>query len=382
MTITSEKRDRILAYMLGVGLALFPIHWRDQPLKEWLFLPSIGISLIVCTVVLVFLLKTPHPRKWGSPWVLVPMAIILLSMGAGILVDHGTGKAATVMGILLFGVYISARELGVVVFRPISFAAIAVGAGAILQGIMYPGSGLGGLVTNYAAAAGYLVFGVILSRDKWRRWMLALTASAILLLGSLEGAFVLGVGGLVGIIRRDWSRWLLIPAVASLIAVSLVFVTGNADKTFRDAGRNIQALLTWEGGPTTVVWEGDIPLGGGPDRPIDTVTTSRWEVFQTALSDIKLLGHGYEVMKNTGRTVHNVPLIIVDQIGPLAGIAWLFVTVYCLVKTKWKYAWAGVLIMSVWDHYTWTQMAPWWWALAGVSTTVEIKNDYIFKESA
>ena len=89
----------------------------------------------------------------------------------------------------------------------------------------------------------------------------------------------------------------------------------------------------------------------------------------------------YEFSHPDIEPVHNVPLVIVDQIGPLAGFAWLFITIFCLVKTKWKYAWSAVLVLSVFDHYIWTQFAPYWWALVGISTTVAIKNDYIFKEA-
>jgi len=74
-----------------------------------------------------------------------------------------------------------------------------------------------------------------------------------------------------------------------------------------------------------------------------------------------------------------VPLIIVDQIGPLAGLAWLWVTIACLVKTKWRYAFIAVIALSLFDHYIWTQAAPYWWVLVGVSTTSTIKSDLIFR---
>ena len=78
--------------------------------------------------------------------------------------------------------------------------------------------------------------------------------------------------------------------------------------------------------------------------------------------------------------VHNIPLIIVHQIGILAGVSWLFVSIYCTVKTKMKYLWIAVLAMCVFDHYIWTQFGALWWVLVGSSLTTEIKNDYIFKK--
>jgi hypothetical protein len=116
------------------------------------------------------------------------------------------------------------------------------------------------------------------------------------------------------------------------------------------------------------------------EETLNGVTTSRWVVAKKALSDIQILGHGYKPGLAEPFTVHNVPLVIVDQIGPLAGLAWLVVSLWCLIKTKWKYAWIAVIAMGVWDHYVWTQFAPYFWVLVGVSTTSKITSDRIFRE--
>ena len=74
---------------------------------------------------------------------------------------------------------------------------------------------------------------------------------------------------------------------------------------------------------------------------------------------------------------------VLVELSPLIGIAgalaWLWVTLFCLIKTKWKYAWSGVIILSVFDHFIWTQVAPWWWVLVGVSSVSAIKSDLIFR---
>ncbi len=99
--------------------------------------------------------------------------------------------------------------------------------------------------------------------------------------------------------------------------------------------------------------------------------------------------HGYKLTpapdaelgeQSDRRPVHNTPLHITDQIGPMAGIAWLWVSVFCLVKTRWKYFWAAVLVTSILDYYIWTQFAPWWWVLAGASIADKSNSsDLIFK---
>jgi hypothetical protein len=110
------------------------------------------------------------------------------------------------------------------------------------------------------------------------------------------------------------------------------------------------------------------------------LTSYRWEVIVKAVQDIQFFGHGFSLSTVGGQVVHNIPLIIMHQVGPVAGLAWLFVTVYCLIKTKWKYAWIAVLAMCVWDHYLWTQCPPWIWAMIGVSTASTIKSDLIFRK--
>ncbi len=115
---------------------------------------------------------------------------------------------------------------------------------------------------------------------------------------------------------------------------------------------------------------------------MEGLTAYRWGVYIRALSDISLLGHGLFLGTTGGDIVHNIPLIIMNQVGPLAAVMWSFVTVYCLVKTRWKYVWIAVIAASVFDHYLWTQFTPLWWALVGVSTTSAIKSDLIFKTRA
>jgi hypothetical protein len=99
----------------------------------------------------------------------------------------------------------------------------------------------------------------------------------------------------------------------------------------------------------------------------------RWRVIREAMSDIKPLGEGLELTHYTRTTAHHVPLILVQQLGwpgIAAALCWLWVSLYCLVKTRlryMKYVWLAILALSVWDHSVWTQFAPLWWAVVGVS---------------
>jgi len=121
-------------------------------------------------------------------------------------------------------------------------------------------------------------------------------------------------------------------------------------------------------------------------QPIDgnTAILYRVEVIKQEMRELQPLGDGYMLTEFKPNTVHNVPLVIVQQLGwpgILAALAWLWVGLWCLIKTRWKYAWITILALSVFDHYIWTQLAPWWWAVVGASAIVKIENDYIFRGS-
>jgi len=113
----------------------------------------------------------------------------------------------------------------------------------------------------------------------------------------------------------------------------------------------------------------------------------RWLVIRDAMTDIQPLGIGYGLTNFRPTTVHNVPLILIQQMGwpgMLAAIAWLWVTIWCLRRTRWKYAWVSVVALSFFDHYIWTQLAPYFWCLVGISTagsTLEGENDLIFRRA-
>jgi hypothetical protein len=75
--------------------------------------------------------------------------------------------------------------------------------------------------------------------------------------------------------------------------------------------------------------------------------------------------------------------VLVQQLGwpgVLAGMAWLWVSIWCLVKTKWKYLFALIFALSVFDHFIWTQLNSIWWLAVGVSTApANIKSDLLFR---
>ena len=114
----------------------------------------------------------------------------------------------------------------------------------------------------------------------------------------------------------------------------------------------------------------------------------RFQVIENAMSNIKTLGEGYNitVFSRPPPIVHNVPLVLIQQLGYpgiLAAMAWLWVSIWCLVKTKWKYVWILILALSLFDHYIFTQLGHLWPIIVGVSTAPtlsNIKSDLLFRK--
>jgi hypothetical protein len=114
--------------------------------------------------------------------------------------------------------------------------------------------------------------------------------------------------------------------------------------------------------------------------PADRNLLERWDMIVNVFANISFFGHGLSLTEFNPTTAHNVPVVILQQIGVIPALCWIWVTIYCLIKTPYKYAWTAIIGLSVFDHYLWTQAAVWWWALVGVSSVGHIP-DYIFREA-
>jgi hypothetical protein len=362
-----------LAILLGIGLVLFPIHFKFQPLKEFLFLPALGFMLIALVVATVLARNQLSLKDMGSRWIWIPMMVIVFSFASRlVLYPNKDSLAALLMGISLFGVYLTARVLGRVILKPFITTTAVVALSAVIFGILItPGNITGGLISNYCASAGFMILGFFASQGKWQKYLIILVGLGLFFTGAAEALFAVFILGIIVLIRHDYSKKLFVTLAVVLILGGSWYVFGSGEKLYMEAGDNIAAAAD--------IVTGDISRYGGLYGAIDMALTDRQELAMDAIKDLSLFGHGYTITNYEGRTVHNVPLIIIDQIGIAAGLAWLVVTLYCLIKTKWKYLWLSVLILSVFDHYTWTQFAPWWWAFVGITTVTTIDDDFVFR---
>ena len=364
------------ALLIGLGLALFPIHnlWLTEVTSigdmPTFFLPAIGAVMWILGV-LFFIQDKWQNLNLGDKKIYIPLIIIVASMGlSGFINGESIGDkvAPLFMGGALFASYVVSRNLGVSIFRmliPFVWLGVLI---SIVVGIFNPGVPSGGLITNYCASAGFLIFGAIVNQGKWQWLLLAVISIGLFFIGALEVVFIVGVTGIVILLRRDYNKYLLISIGILTIIVIIWLLSGNLIPLYKG---NNNLVILYE------VVIGKVPI---TMEIMNTMTSQRWEVYIEAIERFNFIGYGYSLELSQGRNIHNVPLNIMDQIGILAAISWVWLSVYCAIKTKWHYAWIAILAMSVWDHYLWTQFGPYFWSLIGVSTTSTIKSDMIFRK--
>jgi len=248
----------------------------------------------------------------------------------------------------------------------------------IIMGLVVPGKRACGIVTsfvsgggvssgNYDIAAGWVVLGcaVLLSQTRFKTlgWF-CVVACAAYFLAAEELFLALGVLAVAAFIRKDIPyKKLIIPVLIFVALFGIGMATGNAQNMY-DRGQN-----------RIVEFSEDMSY-----ESTNALTTNRIESTKDALGRVSVLGHGYSPTDFHIGMVHFVPLAVADQLGPLAALAWVFVTFYVLIRYTWKYALIAILALSVWDHYLWTQMVPLYFVIIGLASTVII-NDRISKSN-
>ncbi len=306
----------------------------------------------------------------GDKKILIPLIVIVASMGISgfIYGESVVGKVTPLfIGLAFLSAYIVSRTLGADIFKML-IPFVALGAViAVVLGILNPGVSSGGIITNYCASVGFLIFGALVNQGK-KQWALIMAALiGVFFIGALEGVFIVGVIGIVVLVRRDYNKYLFLSLGVLLVIIAIWAMAGKLVPLY-EGNDNLVALYE--------VITGKIPIN---IVTMNIITSHRWEVYIEAVERFNFIGYGYSLELTQGRNIHNTPLNIMDQIGVLAAIAWLGLSVYCAIKTKWHYAWVAILAMGVWDHFLWTQFGPLWWCLIGVSTASTIKSDMVFK---
>ena len=366
MSTREPNRNKRWAWLIGIGLALAPLH------NQWLtdlvtsdgevgfFIPAFGTAIWFITTLL-FITWNWGKLSLGDKKVWIPLLVISSAIAlSGVVTAQGIqDKFATLaMGFCLFGLYVASRSLGKELTYPLAIGAVVASIGVILYAVIYRGEITGGFVFgyNYDIVVGYVILGVALFNHRWQWLTVSLALVAMFLTGSPEAVFVVAVWGLVWLLHREYHRKAIYTALLLIVVALVWFGLGYGQDLY---GYTVKAI---ENEPSGAYIDDDVegrePVG------------YRLMVIEEAMSDIKPFGTGYNITEFREGIVHNVPLIIVQQLGYpgiIAGLAFLWLVFYCLIRTKWRYAWALLIALCVFDHYIWTQMGTYFWVLAGIS---------------
>jgi hypothetical protein len=389
------KYQNILAWALGIGIVSFA--FRNY------FYQGIMIGLSLCVVVLfiifviVFNDKSRPKNVLGSKLVWIPLLVISLSIVvsgfARYLVDKNTVTLLdrATIAVVFFGVYLACRMFGEKVLKPFAIAVVIETASLILYSLILYRVHNGGFVSvhDYNMAVGLLLIGGIVSVWKKQYLIVTIALIGIFLTGAEEGILATAIIFLAIIIRRDFSKKILFPIGAVVIVVLLGLVPFNYTRTiYATTIDKTSELFTGKHAEQSVIVaedkknHTDIFVPSQYNTLLDFALNGRLAFDKIAIQKWNWLGSGYVMnpVDLTDYPIYNVPMVIAEQIGILGALAWLFVTFFCLVKTKWKYAFIAVLALGLLDNFMWCEWGVVWFCLVGVSTISTRKSDLMFKE--
>ena len=366
-------RENRVPLLLAAGLLLFIAHYEGQPLLKYVFLPQIGLAMLLITTL--FLIA----NRWsliksvglGPKYIWIPLAVISGSAVLRLLIqqDMGTLAGALFMS-SMFGLYVVSRKYGE---KALSFFMPVVIIGAIsivVQFFVTDQPKNPGLFSNYATAAQFLVFGWLVSPRKHQWWLSAVVIVGLLISGAEEGLFYIAILGAAILIRRDWGRRILLPVGV----VALVLIGGLSTGHIQDSRAVSMIKDTYRAVTDKTLTQVE------RDELLNKATNERWLHGWRLHRPIQPLGYGVTVTYHYKDTPHNIALLIIDQLGPAAMIAWFAAVIGGIRKTKWKYGFLSLILFGMFQPFVWTMMAPYMWVMSGAATT-SVRSGYIFKKA-
>lgn len=286
----------------------------------------------VLAVALTGLHKAKH-IELGDKLIWIPLLGIVLVTLIG-----GSIWQSKVFMCLMFTIYLAGVNIGWRAFRATDWLVVIATISVIVTFAISGGERTGGLFseTNYNIATGVIALCTVVSR----RWYIYPTGMlGLFFTGAVEGLIAICGLLLILLLTRQWK------VLAVCLAVALIAL----------------AVLS----PTKV-------LDRVQDRA-DLDFSGRYNAMEKAVEDTSLLGHEYKPFELDGSDIHNVPLLVLDQIGIIGALLWLWVLGYGLLRSRAKGIWLIIGLLSIFDNYVWAQLGMWYWYLAG-STQVYSKS--------
>ncbi len=257
------------------------------------------------------------------------------------------------LGVILFGLFVASRSLGDRVFKLMPAAVVVESVSIVVRGATHGWGPNGGILspTNYDIATGLVVFGVLVSPQRYQWWLGTIGAIGLLFSGSAEAMFVGAVMLITILSNQDWGWKLVIATGAVAVVLITMFVSGIIIRAQNPTIGRIEELRK---------------VATRQPADIDEMVGYRLTHWKLTMP-VKPFGYGINITNFYWGIPHNIILIIIEQIGPLAALMWLWVALRGTTKKKWQYAWIGMIALGIFDHFLFTQACVWFWVLAGVS---------------
>lgn len=373
----SKSKLNILSWLMGIGLILFVAHVKLGRLDAFIFLPWIGMALIVVAVVSV--LNSKEKIEIGEKKIWIPMAIISVSIaisGIWAYAEHRRSfnemVATLFIGVFIFSIYLASKQLGKGIFKSLSIASMIEAVSIPIWAAYHHWYPNGGLIseTNYDIATGVVILGILVSPKKNWWWMATIGSIGLLFSGSGE-AMLSGVILLIVTLFSKVTWWQIAIPVSSLAVIGFVAVVSGTFTSYQ--APNMQRLATigvlYHLPPSQSFWQNeknkaDSIVSTPPDaKVIDEILGYRITHFQ--ISPIKPFGYGINLTNFYWGIPHNVFLIIIEQAGILALLAWCWLIGLGIKQMTTRVLFIGFLSLGMVDHYIWTQWAVAFPALIG-----------------
>jgi hypothetical protein len=372
------SNQKLSSWLIGLGIVLFVWHNPYQPLLQYAFLPWIGTIMLIIGIILTLTAKS-YKLDMGQKRVWIPLAIISVSIAlSGIF--NGAWQGAVSLAVMFFGLYLTTRVLGKEILEKIAPWVVVIESISIpIWGATHSWSTNGGLLspTNYDIATGVIVFFTLLAKPQQRWWLATVGTIGLIFSGSAEAFLVGGILFVIVVIRKLMGNikesWLKI--MSPVIALSIIALVTIPIGYFVEFQAPNMQRLSWLRDMTGWDFIPHIDMTGSTRDPsLDNILGQRFTHWK--LSPIKPFGYGINLTHFYYGIPHNIFLIIIEQVGILAMIAWCVVAFQGIKNRKWRYVWIGFLLLGLVDHFIFTQAAPFYWILAGI-TFMKEKTDAI-----
>jgi len=259
----------------------------------------------------------------------------------------------------MFGLYLTIRIKGGSVLWVVVPMVAIYSTLMILDAVVDLGNRAMGISTNPNLMAALLAFSVFFLRRRWK-WLIPLALAAILCTGSYWAVGALVVCTAVGIYRKEIrvDRWVAISSSVIVILALLLVSLSGAFQSVWNMGK-IEYM-------TSLIAEGKV-------EEAEHAAVGRLATYKNALREASIVGNGlylteYEIPWS--EPVHNVPLMIFDEIGPIAAVAWLVTMGYTIRKSrKYRYPILAMFLISATGCYwfwTWTALGTYYWLSMGL----------------